>query len=188
MLSFKRRETFLFITIHLIYMLQLICIIGLASAVNRRKSVIPHVRMHMRFVNATKRTPRCSNSWESEGWIQTGFPKENRSGWVSEDTWIPQCHIHISIYEGDTSSMAWKYRPTANFIWNHINRIQHIWNLSFTIQVHSDILLFSGIFGPVFVIFTCVHLYNFLNYESKAKSGMDECREKNNWLVCDFKF
>jgi len=43
------------------------------------------------------------------------------------------------------------------FIWNHTNRIYWL----------------------VFVIFTGVHLYQFLNYELKAKSGMDEWREKN---------
>jgi len=56
------------------------------------------------------------------------------------------------------------------FIWNHTDSIQHMWNLNFTIQVRSDILLFTGIYCPVFVIFTCVHLYKFLNYESKTKS------------------
>ena len=65
------------------------------------------------------------------------------------------------------------------FIWNHTNRIPRIWNLSFTILVRSDILLFVGIYWLVFVIFTGVHLYQFLNYELKAKSGMDEWREKN---------
>ena len=47
------------------------------------------------------------------------------------------------------------------FIWNHTSRIQCIWNLCFTIQVRSDILLFAGIHWPVFVIFL-VHIYNNL--------------------------
>jgi len=49
------------------------------------------------------------------------------------------------------------------FIWNHTDHIQHIGNLSFTIQIQYDILLFTGIYHQVFVIFTCVHLYKFLN-------------------------
>ena len=33
----------------------------------------------------------------------------------------------------------------------------------------------------MFVIYNCVHLYKFLDYESKAKSGMDEWRERKKW-------
>jgi len=39
-------------------------------------------------------------------------------------------------------------------------------------------LLLARIYQQTFVILTCAYLYKFLNYESKAKSGMAEWIEK----------
>jgi len=102
-------------------------------------SMIPYVRSHMWFSNATKQIAPCSN-WckcKSDGWIHVfttrvkildstirlvcpdRLSKEIRSEGErgAQNTWISQCHIHC---HNVTFTLS----------------ILHIWNLGFKLRFH----------------------------------------------------
>ena len=65
--------------------------------------------------------------------------------------------------------LAWtsltKY--SEKLIWSHANRIPRVWILNVIIRVDSHMLMFTGIYQLVFVIFISLHLYKFLKDEYK---------------------